>query len=630
MHVARYAHVAAPLPDGRVLVAGGADENGVATASSEIYEPATGLWTMTEDLAGPRWYAKATALPNGQVLVTGGIDENHQDLATAEVFDPNTGKWTPTASMNIPRVQHEAVLLPTGKVLVFGGFQQNTAISLASAEVYDPDTANWTMVADMNAVRADFFSGVLGDGRVISAGGNPCCPYTALQSSEVFDPGSAAWTLTGDLVESLSQTKLTILADGSAFVAGGTTGVQPFSIVANSERFDPGTDTWSAGAPMSQARFTHTQTLLNDGRVLVAGGRDVNETPVTSSEVYDPASDSWESAGEMSTPRYLATATRLLDGRVLVAGGGISFLQGTTSAEIYSTVSDGDGDGVPDGVDVCPNSDLDPTVVIGSIDTKAGNDVLADGCTVQDLIDEAAASATYHGEFVGSVVNIVQDLRHGGVLTLHEGVAIIAAAVKSKTADRAVYSALLDYEAGWSAGKNPNGVWRYGWSTSLKGPLTLFTRHHVPPVDNGLQHMWDDPDPANNEGFAPHVARNSGGDHDDGNAAFAAGVLKLHPGAGGTYAHVVFTAPSHGQYTVAATFYAQQYGINAEVKVLVNGKVKFSDTLTDLGESHSYAQDFSLKAGQTVDFIVGPNGQPELHPANTGLEAIVANSNAHG
>ena len=198
-------------------------------------------------------------------------------------------------------------------------------------------------------------------------------------------------------------------------------------------------------------------------------------------------------------------------------------------------------------------------------------------------------------------------------------------AMNSPPGNRPVYSALLDYEAGWVAGTNPNGVWRYGWSSTLTGPITLFSRNHVPKVDNGLQHMWDDP--ANNEGFAPHVSRNSGGDYDDGNVVVYRRRQGL-PGAGGTFAHVVFTAPSLGLYTVAATFYAQQYAINADVEVLVRGKLKFSDTLTNMGESHSFAQRFLLKAGQTVDFVVGPNGQYELHAANTGLEAVISGGHA--
>ena len=73
---------------------------------------------------------------------------------------------------------------------------------------------------------------------------------------------------------------------------------------------------------------------------------------------------------------------------------------------------DADGDGIPDGTDACPISDLDPTVVIGGSDTGAGNDLLPDGCTVQDLVDRAAASAQTHGAFVSTVVTTVRTL-HG-------------------------------------------------------------------------------------------------------------------------------------------------------------------------------------------------------------------------
>lgn len=209
-----------------------------------------------------------------------------------------------------------------------------------------------------------------------------------------------------------------------------------------------------------------------------------------------------------------------------------------------------------------------------------------------------------------------------------EGAALSAtnAPCKPKVKGQAVYSALLDYTPGWSAGMNPNGVWRYGWSSTLTGPIKLFSQAQLAPVDNGMKQMWLDPD--NNAGFAPSVSRNSGSDFDNGNASFAAGALLLTPGEGGTYAHVVWTAPSQGLYTVAVTFYSQQYGLNAEVEVLVNGKVKFSNTLTSLGESHGFAQRFLLRTGQTVDFVVGPNGQPELHAAHAGLEAVISGGHA--
>ncbi len=184
-----------------------------------------------------------------------------------------------------------------------------------------------------------------------------------------------------------------------------------------------------------------------------------------------------------------------------------------------------------------------------------------------------------------------------------------------------LYSAVLDYEAGWLAGTNPNGVWSYGWSSDLTTPITLFSRTWL--YDSGvLEQVWDDPD--NNYGLVPKVSRNSGGDYDDGNVSYNAGRLALHCGVDTTYAHVIFTAPAAGKYSIAATFYAQQHNVYVDVHVLVDGKAYFSDTITSLGESHSFAQLVQLRAGQTVDFAVGPNGVPELHPGYTGLEAVVA------
>jgi len=55
---------------------------------------------------------------------------------------------------------------------------------------------------------------------------------------------------------------------------------------------------------MSTARWSHTATLLLDGRVLVAGGlfdvvTDLAWMP--SAEVYDPTSNSWAKVQSMKT-----------------------------------------------------------------------------------------------------------------------------------------------------------------------------------------------------------------------------------------------------------------------------------------------------------------------------------------
>jgi sugar lactone lactonase YvrE len=185
------------------------------------------------------------------------------------------------------------------------------------------------------------------------------------------------------------------------------------------------------------------------------------------------------------------------------------------------------------------------------------------------------------------------------------------------------FDANADFEAGWAAGTNPNGVWSYGRTTDLGGPLTLFTRHYIPPVNNNLEHGWDDP--SDSSGFTPSVARNAGGDFNNGNVTFQAGALILHPCgvSGHDDAHVIFTAPAAGSYSLTGDFFAQQNNINVDVHVLVNGGSVFDSTITSNGVSRPFSGTFALAAGDTIDFAVGPNGNFVQHPGNTGLNATI-------
>jgi ABC-type dipeptide/oligopeptide/nickel transport system permease component len=110
----------------------------------------------------------------------------------------------------------------------------------------------------------------------------------------------------------------TYLNNGLVLVVGGRGSA---GYLQSAELYDWNTDTWTAAATMAVPRTSHTATLLRDGRVLVVGGTSA-AGPLATAELYDPASDRWSSAGSMSSRRLGHTATLLADGRVLVVGGG--------------------------------------------------------------------------------------------------------------------------------------------------------------------------------------------------------------------------------------------------------------------------------------------------------------------
>jgi Galactose oxidase, central domain len=222
MVVSRALHTATLLPDGRVLVAGGFDISkppGIGgspeiVATAELYDPRSGTWSATGTMSTSRRDHTATLLPDGTVLVVGGArnanpggdERGPEPLDTAELYHPLTGVWTTTGRMDEPMEDQGATLLPDGNVLAEYG-------TIELVRLYDSGRGTWSDIPfpDLGGFVA---ATLLRDGTVLTT--------FADRDVELYDPATGSWAYTnsGSVTFGIGGTA-TLLDDGTVLVAGG-------------------------------------------------------------------------------------------------------------------------------------------------------------------------------------------------------------------------------------------------------------------------------------------------------------------------------------------------------------------------------------------------------------------------
>ncbi|AUX32396.1 uncharacterized protein SOCE836_045330 [Sorangium cellulosum] len=214
------------------------------------------------------------------------------------VVDPY---WQQTGAMSEARARPTATLLdpsdPGSEVLVAGGFDDANA-PLRSAELYEPLRRVFARTGDMTARRGGHTATRLDDGRVLVVGS-----------------GSPRFNIT---TASLAET--------------------------STELYLPAEGTFTSGPSLSTARFDHTATRLDDGRVLIAGGAPtLGATPLNSFVLYDPSTGSLGAPGTMQRPRRGHASVLLNNGTVLITGGLVSSSLAAQFMEIYTPAPGGLG-----------------------------------------------------------------------------------------------------------------------------------------------------------------------------------------------------------------------------------------------------------------------------------------------
>jgi hypothetical protein len=181
----REGHAAVMLANGRVLDIGGvsipyhAPGSPSILASAELFDPATNTSALTGSMATARYSFTATRLSNGKVLVAGGANDT-TTFTSSELYDPASGTWSSAGALALARSRHFATALPDGRVLVVGGANTKTT------ELYTPATGAWSAGSPMNLITNVTSATLLADGRVLVTGTAGTAGTAGI--AEIYDP----------------------------------------------------------------------------------------------------------------------------------------------------------------------------------------------------------------------------------------------------------------------------------------------------------------------------------------------------------------------------------------------------------------------------------------------------------
>ena len=237
----------------------------------------------------------------------------------------------------LPRYGHTATLLRDGKFYIGGGGisppSDNYETDLVDRdELFDPATETFQPTGKLH--RAWHTATRLQNGDVLFTGGMSADNTTQLILSagdELLKAGSGTLQPTGNMSIARYSHTATLLQDGKLLITGGYDSSP--KILPTAEIYDPVSGTFTRVGDMGKPRSGHFATLLTTGKVLITGG-GIAGSGVADAELFDPATSAFTSAGKTSSST-VGAATLLSDGRVLISGEANSDFSGPAPGEIY-------------------------------------------------------------------------------------------------------------------------------------------------------------------------------------------------------------------------------------------------------------------------------------------------------
>ncbi len=212
-------------------------------------------------------------------------------------------------------------------------------LALNWAGIQTARAQNWVNDISLKTARWNHTATLLTNGLVLVAGGEIFNDSTngffiGTNSAELYNPAVGASTLTASMSVSHWGGSATLLTNGQVLVAAGRN--NGGGVVASAELFDPNSQTWTNTGSLHTERTGYTATLLANGQVLVVGGQNFQAVDQSSAELYDPVSGAWSNTTAVGYATDSAAAVLLPNGKVLYCGGGDGQGGELTNAVLYN------------------------------------------------------------------------------------------------------------------------------------------------------------------------------------------------------------------------------------------------------------------------------------------------------
>jgi N-acetylneuraminic acid mutarotase len=337
-----YGTPAVGVIDDKIYVAGGV--GGGTTGATEVYDPATNVWTLLAPMHVPRNHC-AGGVINGKFYVAGGRGApNFESEGAFEGYDPATNTWEILPPLPTPRSGVGAAVV-NNELFVFGGELPGGIVG--EVEAYNPATNTWRTLPPMPIPRHGIWASAIGNSIYIPGGTDETGFGGARDINSVFTLDGAARGFDNISTRALVETDDKVLI-GGFIVSGGSSkrvlvrAPGPTVPVAGAlmdtrlELYDAGghlliaNDNWmdapnkqeiiDSGLAPSDAREAAILTQIPAGGATAIVRGAGAATGVALVEIYDIDSAATAKLANISTRGIVRTGNNLMIGGFILSG----------------------------------------------------------------------------------------------------------------------------------------------------------------------------------------------------------------------------------------------------------------------------------------------------------------------